>query len=283
MWSDAGSPLMVHTKNQAQALRAQLQMRHGDDVVVEFAMRYGGPAVKDVLQRMLEQGVRKLMVLPLYPQYSGSTTRVYIRRPGDGLQPAPLAARIGVSSVITTITLLTSRHWRGACRSTNPVTAPLTSLIFSYHGTPRSYLDQGDPYHCQCHATSRLVAETLGLREDDYLTTFQSRFGRAEWLRPYTDETLRELAAAGTKSVQLLCPGFAADCLETVEEIDVENRAYFLEAGGQSFQYIPCLNDAPAHIEALADIADPQLTEWLARSSDPAATRSRAIAMGADQ
>ncbi|MDH4042046.1 MAG: ferrochelatase, partial [Gammaproteobacteria bacterium] len=145
------------------------------------------------------------------------------------------------------------------------------------------YLDQGDPYHCQCHKTTRLVAAQLGLAESDYMTTFQSRFGKAEWLQPYTDATLKALPGTGIKSVQVVCPGFAADCLETLEEIGEENRDYFLEAGGERFDYIPCLNSEPGHISALATIAGENLGGWLdvTRDGDSADTRARAIALGA--
>ena len=129
------------------------------------------------------------------------------------------------------------------------------------------YLEQGDPYHCQCLKTTRLVAEILGLADDEYLSCFQSRFGREEWLKPYTDATLKELAGNGTKSVQVICPGFSADCLETIEEIGIENRDYFIEAGGESFHYIPCLNDEQGHIEALTQLAVENLRGWLERAS----------------
>ena len=148
-------------------------------------------------------------------------------------------------------------------------------LLFSYHGEPRRYLDQGDPYHCQCHKTTRLVAEALGLAEGDYRTTFQSRVGRGEWLRPYTDEVLQQLPAAGIKSVQILCPGFSADCLETLEEIAVENRDYFIEAGGERYEYIPCLNSGEDHIRALAQLVTEQLAGWLGRAADPLQTLAR--------
>jgi len=137
--------------------------------------------------------------------------------------------------------------------------------LFSYHGVPQSYLDEGDPYHCECLKTSRLVAEELGLQETDYMTTFQSRFGRQEWLKPYTDMTLKGLPAQGIKAVQVICPGFAADCLETLEELAVENRDYFLAAGGERYEYIPALNSTPQHIAALASIVTEHLTGWVDR------------------
>ena len=155
------------------------------------------------------------------------------------------------------------------------------TLLFSYHGTPRSYLDRGDPYHCQCHKTSRLVAAALNLGEEEHQTCFQSRFGREEWLKPYTDETLKSLPAQGVKSVQVVCPGFSADCLETIEEIGEENRDYFLEAGGESFQYITCLNAEPAHIEALAELVKDNIQGWSVTGANPGETAQLAIESGA--
>jgi ferrochelatase len=142
-------------------------------------------------------------------------------------------------------------------------------LILSYHGVPLKYLLKGDPYHCECHKTSRLLAERLGLGQDDYLTTFQSRFGREEWLQPYTDETLKSLPEKGVKSVDVFCPGFSSDCLETIEEINEENREYFMEAGGEGFGYIPCLNAAPGHIDALVQLVEDNLKGWAVPDNSP--------------
>ena len=136
-------------------------------------------------------------------------------------------------------------------------------LLLSYHGAPKRYLEQGDPYYCECHKTTRLLVEMLGLGEDEYLMCFQSRFGREEWLKPYTDETLKALPGEGVKSVQVICPGFSSDCLETLEEIEVENRDYFIEAGGERYEYIPCLNDSAGHIEMLAEIVRDNTAGWL--------------------
>jgi ferrochelatase len=213
---------------------------------------------------MLQRGVRKLLVLPLYPQYSGATT---------GSTFDALAADFLHRRWLPELRFVTHYHdhpdyiraladsvraWRAAHGSAD-------KLLFSYHGVPQSYLDQGDPYHCECLKTSRLVAAQLGLQEADYQTTFQSRFGRQEWLKPYTDVVLRGLPEQGVKSVQVISPGFAADCLETLEELAVENRDYFLGAGGEHYQYIPCLNSTPEHIAALASIATEHLVGWLDR------------------
>jgi ferrochelatase len=267
VWTERGSPLLFHTQDQTDALRTSLESLYGDQVVVEFAMRYGTPSISDTLQSLLHSGVRKLLVIPLYPQYSGSTT---------GSTFDALAAEFTRRRWIPQLRFVSHYHdhkaYIGALansiRAYRSVHGDADQLLFSYHGVPQRYLDEGDPYHCECLKTSRLVAEELGLKETQYQTTFQSRFGRAKWLTPYTDVTLKGLPAQGMKAVQVICPGFAADCLETLEEVAVENRDYFLGAGGERFQYIPCLNDTPDHIAALANIAGEHLTGWLDQDQD---------------
>jgi ferrochelatase len=282
IWTERGSPLMFHTRDQAQALQAAMRERFGELVMVDFAMRYGTPDIAGTLQEMLGRGVRKLLVLPLYPQYSGATT---------GSTFDALAADFSRRRWLPELRFVSQYHDHPAYiaaiadsirtyRSRHGVAG---KLLFSYHGEPRRYLDQGDPYHCQCHKTTRLVAAQLGLPESAYLTTFQSRFGKAEWLQPYTDATLKALPGQGVTSVQVVCPGFSSDCLETLEEIGEENREYFMVAGGTKFDYIPCLNAEPGHISALAAIVEQQLSGWLV-TTDAAAcaeTRARAIALGA--
>ena len=262
VWTERGSPLMFHTRDQAEALRSVISEQFGDKVMVDFAMRYGSPSIPDVLQNMLQQGVRKLLVLPLYPQYSGATT---------GSTFDAVAADFTRRRWLPELRFVTHYHDHAAyitaladsIRAYRNEHGSADKLLFSYHGVPQRYLDQGDPYHCECLKTSRLVAEELGLDKDDYMTTFQSRFGREEWLKPYTDMTLKELPGQGIKSVQMVCPGFAADCLETIEEIGVENRDYFLAANGERYEYIPCLNSDPSHIAALAALATEHMAGWL--------------------
>lgn len=262
VWTERGSPLLFHTQDQADALRETLTARYGDQVIVEFAMRYGAPAIPDVVQGMLQRGVRKLLVLPLYPQYSGTTT---------GSTFDALAADFTLRRWIPELRFVNHYHDHKAyiaaiadsIRAYRAEHGSADTLLFSYHGIPQRYLDEGDPYHCECLKTSRLVAEELKLKETDYQTTFQSRFGRTEWLKPYTDMTLKALPEQGVRSVQIICPGFAADCLETLEEVAVENRDHFLAAGGQRYDYIPCLNSSPDHIAALATIAGDHLAGWL--------------------
>ena len=261
VWTEQGSPLLVHTEAQCNALRKVLKQHWGDDIEVAFAMRYGNPSIPDTLTQLQNAGVRQLLVLPLYPQYSGSTSgstfdaiaRDFIQRrwlpdlrvishyPDFGPYIEAMATRI-------------RRHWETAGRADR--------LIFSFHGVPQRYLKNGDPYHCECHKTARLLAEHLALGESDYLVTFQSRFGREPWLQPYTDETLKALPATGVRSVQVFCPGFSADCLETLEEIGVENRDYFLQAGGERYEYISALNALPEHIDALAALIEGNLAGW---------------------
>ena len=267
VWTDQGSPLMVHTRNQASALGKTLEGIYGEDIIVDFAMRYGQPSIDSVLQSMLDRGVRKLLVIPLYPQYSGPTT---------GSTFDAVAADFSTRRWLPQLRFVS--HY---CDHPGYIAALAASiqnyraehgsadkLVFSYHGEPRRYLNEGDPYHCQCLKTTRLVAELLGLAEDDYTTCFQSRFGREEWLQPYTDETLKAMPGQGVKSVQVICPGFSADCLETIEEIGMENRDYFMEAGGESFGYIPCLNSSSEHIEALAQLAAENLRGWLEKPAE---------------
>ncbi len=265
VWSEQGSPLMVHTRSQAQALAARCQEAFGDQVIVDCAMRYGQPAVADVIENMLSQGVRKLLVLPLYPQYSASTVgSTFDAIAQDFSQRRWLPDFRFIShyhdrpGYIEAVADSIRRYWDKHGRA--------DKLIMSYHGIPKRYLMNGDPYHCECLKTSRLVAQALELGPTEYMTTFQSRFGREEWLKPYTDETLKALPDKGVKSIQVVCPGFSADCLETIEEIGEENRDYFLEAGGERYEYIPALNDEPGHINMLFDMVQENLHGWQVES-----------------
>ena len=279
VWTERGSPLMFHTQDQADAVRRAIQARYGEMVVVEFAMRYGTPDIAGTLENMLHRSVRKLLVLPLYPQYSGATTSSTFDA---------LAADFTQRRWLPEMRFVAQYHDHPAyieaiaesIRRYREQHGNADKLLFSYHGEPQRYLDQGDPYHCQCHKTTRLVVEKLGLAESEYLTTFQSRFGKAEWLKPYTDAVLKDLPNQGAKSVQVVCPGFSSDCLETLEEIGEENYTYFKEAGGEHFGYIPCLNSDPAHISALTSIIEQQMAGWL-DDSEVDSGKALAIAMGA--
>lgn len=261
VFTEQGSPLMFHTQAQRDAIAQQMQQQYGDKVVVEFAMRYGNPDYNSVLQNMFAQGVRKLLVLPLYPQYSASTSassfdqlaRNFMRR--RWLPDLRFVSHYpDYPPFIAAAADKIRQHWQQYGQA--------DKLILSYHGIPKRYLTNGDPYHCECYKTSRLIAEQLGLSSEQYQTTFQSRFGREEWLKPYTDETLKALPGQGVKSVQVFCPGFSADCLETIEEIGEENREYFMHAGGQRYEYISALNAEPGHISALCQLINDNLHGW---------------------
>ncbi|MDX1588417.1 MAG: ferrochelatase [Oleiphilaceae bacterium] len=283
VWTDEGSPLLLHTRDQSEALARQMKLRYGEGLVVTYAMRYGNPSIASALQQLQEQGVRKLLVLPLYPQYSASTTAsTFDDLAADFTRRRWLPDLRFISHYHDFVPYIEAmaRHiesyWEEHGRA--------DKLVLSYHGIPLRYLHNGDPYHCECHKTSRLLAERLGLSKEEYMVTFQSRFGREPWLQPYTDETLKGLGAQGVKSLQVFCPGFSSDCLETIEEIDEENREYFLEGGGERFQYIPALNAEPVHIEALTALVEQNLQGWsMPDNSQVAETRRRAVAMGAEQ
>ncbi|MFK7978023.1 MAG: ferrochelatase [Halioglobus sp.] len=262
VWTEGGSPLLLHTRAQAEGLQESLEALYPGKIDVQFAMRYGKPSIAEVLQNMLDNGVRKLLVLPLYPQYSATTTAsTFDAIAQDFTQRRWLPEFRFVTHyhdnpdyiAALAYSVIEHRKQHGAA----------DKLVFSYHGIPKKCLESGDPYHCECLKTTRLVAETLGLTEDDYITTFQSRVGAQEWLQPYTDETMKALPAKGVKSVQVICPGFSSDCLETIEEIDIENREYFEGAGGERYEYIPCLNSSTAHIECLTGIVSKQAADWL--------------------
>lgn len=261
VWTERGSPLLFHTQDQASAIETKLKETWGDNIVVDFAMRYGHPALGDVVEKMMEKGVRKLLVLPLYPQYSASTTASTFDALAKDFTKRRWLPELrfimhyhDFSPFIEAAAQRIEKHW--------DVHGRADKVLFSYHGIPLRYLKNGDPYHCECYKTSRLLAERLGLGEDEYLTTFQSRFGREEWLQPYTDMTMKALPGKGVKSVQVFCPGFSADCLETVEEIGEENREYFMESGGERYEYISALNAESGHIDALTQLIENNLQGW---------------------
>lgn len=258
VFTEQGSPLLFHTRNQAAALAEQFK---SDDIIVDFAMRYGNPSVSDVTQKMFAAGVGKLLVLPLYPQYSASTTASVMDDFGDlfkKLRCLPdfrfISRYADYTPFIKAAAQHIRLHWQQHDRA--------DKLLFSFHGIPKRYQQNGDPYADECLKTANLIAAELGLTEQEYQVTFQSRFGREEWLQPYTDMTLKALPAQNVKSVQVFCPGFAADCLETLEEINVENRHYFIEAGGERYEYITALNDTPYHIDALSQLLRDNLQGW---------------------
>ena len=283
IWMPEGSPLAVWTTAQARRLQAELDAR-GHRVSVRHAMRYGEPSIPSVLDALRAEGTTRVLVLPLYPQYAAATTASVVDKVGAWARDArrvPELRFVGEyhddPGYIDALAESVAEHWRASGRAER--------LLLSFHGVPARSLTLGDPYHCQCQKTARLLGERLGLPKDALTVTFQSRFGKAQWLEPYTEPTLRAWAASGVRSVDVLCPGFATDCLETLEEIGQEARAAFLESGGQDFRYLPCLNDRPAWIAALAAIAERHLQGWPTRQpadeAELAVQRERALALGA--
>lgn len=260
IWTADGSPLRVWTERQAKLLAGSLGER-GVSVLVEHAMRYGQPAVATQLDKLKAQGATRILVLPLYPQYSGATTASVIDAVGSWAQRTRHVPELRFvnhfhddAGYLDALALTVRNQWRQGGRP--------NKLVISFHGMPRRTLELGDPYHCECHKTARLLALRLGLAETDYVVTFQSRFGRAAWLQPYTEPTLRQLAKQGVAHVDVICPGFVGDCIETLEEIEMEGKQAFLSAGGKVFNYIPCLNNQATWIAALARIATEHLQGW---------------------
>lgn len=263
---NGGSPLLIHSQNQTNLLREALQTDASKTILVEMAMRYGNPSMESVLQKLDDAGVDCLLVLPLYPQYSATTSassfdelfRIY------GTYRNPPAIRtikhyhdhpLYIHALKTQVEEFWSKFGK-------PNFAAGEKFVMSFHGVPKRTLDLGDPYHCECHKTGRLLREALGLSKEEAIVSFQSRFGKAEWLKPYTAPLLENLGAAKTSRVDIFCPGFPADCLETLEEIAMEGKELFQHAGGGKYHAIPCLNDHPDWILALKGIAEENLQGW---------------------
>ncbi|WP_291992409.1 ferrochelatase [Candidatus Accumulibacter sp. ACC003] len=263
IWTADGSPLKVHVERQAKLLRGFLGQA-GHRVLVDYAMRYGEPSIAATLSRLKAAGCTRILLLPLYPQYAASTTATALDAACVWLQSVRNQPEIrSVRSFadhpgyIAALAASVRQHWASSGRPGDSY-----RLIMSFHGLPRYTLEKGDPYHCECQKSGRLLAEALGLRAEQYQVCFQSRFGRAEWLRPYTASTLKALGKQGLQRVDIICPGFPADCLETLEEIAIEGRAEFIEAGGKEYHYLPCLNERDDWLHALADIATSHLQGW---------------------
>ncbi|MCG6884946.1 MAG: ferrochelatase [Silicimonas sp.] len=257
------SPLMTITRAQTEKIRAAMTEQYGDKVVVDFCMRYGNPSTKSKVRALVEQGCRKILFFPLYPQYAGATTATandqFFRALIDEKwvpEVRTVPAYFARPSYIEALAQSVERAYTAA--ETKP-----DILVCSYHGVPKRYLLEGDPYHCQCQKTTRLLKERLGWSDVEIVTTFQSRFGPEEWLKPYTVEEVARLAEAGKKNIAICAPAFSADCIETLEEINEEIRESFEEAGGEHFTYIPCLNDDDVHIDALADAINESLKGWV--------------------
>lgn len=260
IWTEEGSPLLVYTKRQADALRARIG---SDDLIVDFAMNYGNPSIASKVVALKEQGCDRICVVPLYPQYSAATTASVCDRTFKVLakmrwQPAVRTAASFHDQPVYVEALAESirAHIEGLSFTPDKV-------LMSYHGVPKAYLDKGDPYHCHCHKTTRLVAEKLGWAEGFAMTTFQSRFGPTEWLKPYTDKTLEAFPSEGVKNVVIVSPAFISDCLETLEELAMEGRDSFIEAGGENYSVVPCLNDSAAAIDVIEDIVGRETAGWV--------------------
>lgn len=261
VWTEQGSPLLTIARRQAAALQERLSAQLPGPVRVELGMRYGTPSVDSALAELRAANVRRLLVLPLYPQYSATTT---------GSTFDAVTRELSTWRWLPEVRFVNQYHdergyidaLAGSVRSSWAEQGEPDRLLFSFHGIPKDYFLNGDPYHCQCHKTARMTAETLELAPDRWQVSFQSRVGNKEWLRPYTDETLKAWGCEGVGTVHAVCPGFSADCLETLEEIAVENRGYFLEAGGKGFGYIPALNDGSTHMDMLADLVRRHASGW---------------------
>ncbi|MEN9435830.1 MAG: hypothetical protein RIR09_485 [Pseudomonadota bacterium] len=285
IWSAEGSPLKVWTEKQAKLLQGWLGQRN-QMVKVRWAMRYGSTSIASQLDAMKADGVTRVLILTAYPQYSATTTASVFDAVYAWAQKTRALPELRFvnhyhddSAYIAALAARIRQHWQAHGQP--------DQLLMSFHGVPQRTLQLGDPYHCECYKTARLLAQALGLARTQYQVAFQSRLGRAKWLEPYTEPTLIAMGKAGVKRVDVVCPGFTSDCLETLEEINMEARTAFLTAGGKTFHYIPCLNDDPQWIGALGSIAQQHLLGWptvgAPDSEVLAASKSAAIALGASR
>ena len=282
VWLKEGSPLRVYTEKQTALLQGYMGERTKTPFVVAYAMRYGNPSIPSALRKLKEQNCQRILVVPMYPQYAASTTATVCDIVFGELQ-----------QMRNTPALRTIKHFhdhpgyiKALANNINDYwmkNGRPEKLLMSFHGLPSYTLDKGDPYHCECHKTARLLAQQLGLKTGQYLISFQSRFGKAEWLKPYTTATLKELGRQKLKRLDVVCPGFVADCLETLEEIALEGKAEFQHAGGGEYCYIPCLNERDDWIHALTDMVLDNLQGWLIApdAGELEQGRLRALEMGA--
>lgn len=253
IWTEQGSPLLINSQNLTNKVAEKL----GDNFIVHLAMRYGKPSIDQQLKSLHQQGIRKLIILPLYPQYSGSTSGSVFDAVSKSLRKFRWTPSLNFidnyhlnSDYLDAVADSIQQHWQKNGRAER--------LLMSFHGVPKKFVDKGDPYQAQCIASAEQIAKRLDIEQDQWQLVFQSRFGAEEWLKPYCDKTLQELPQQGINSVDMVCPGFSADCLETLEEIAGENREYFEEAGGKQYSYIPCLNDSDDHAEMAANLINSQ-------------------------
>jgi ferrochelatase len=284
VWTPAGSPLLVESRALTHTVAERLQGRFGDRVRVELAMTYGNPSLEGALERLRRDNVQRLLVLPMYPQYSATTTASIFERVTAELSRWRWIPELRVvnqyweeEAYIAAVSDRIAAHWQQHGRK---------HLLFSFHSIPRRYFLAGDPYHCFCQATARRVAEHLDLAPGDWSVGFQSRFGREEWIKPYVDLTLLDYARQGPKQVTVVCPGFATDCLETLEEINMQNREAYLANGGEAFDYVPCLNSTAPQVALYEQLVLKHAQGWPEiEGRDDSATlplsRERALALGA--
>lgn len=257
IWTDEGSPLMVLSKSLFNKV-SQILTKNNDTVIVDLAMRYGEPSIAKALNQFQEQGVTNIIVVPLYPQYAGPTT---------GSTFDAVVSEIKQWRWVPSFTFISGYYdnplyiqaLANSIQEFFEAQGKPEKLVLSYHGMPQYFLENGDPYYCFCHKTTQLLVEKLGLSDDEFVMTFQSRFGKAEWLKPYTDATLESLAKEGCKNVAIVSPAFSVDCLETLEELVHENKAVFIDAGGEKYHYIPALNDRDDHCQLITEIVTQQL------------------------
>lgn len=282
IWQEDGSPLLNGTLRLGEGLAEALSLGVASPVHVAVGMRYGRPSIRQALSDLREKGCTNLLVLPLFPQYSGTTV---------GSVFDAVAAELRTWRAVPSLRTIHRYHDQPAyiealsasIREVWQRDGEPEKLLFSFHGIPLRYFAGGDPYHCECHKTARLVAEELRLPGERYEVSFQSIFGKEEWIKPTTDVTVRAMAKAGIRNLDVICPGFAIDCLETLEEIDLLNRGFFLDNGGKSFRYIPCLNDAQEHVRALAGLIRSNLRGWVPEPGEWDAESARAEARASQE
>jgi ferrochelatase len=261
VWTKDGSPLLAISKKQRQALERKLEETYGRKIPVSLAMTYGTPNMEQAGMELRKAGVQKILMLPLFPQFSSSTTAAVYDRLALGLKACPHLPEIRWvneyhqhPAYIASLAASVRDYWEQNGRG--------EKLLMSFHGIPQRYETKGDPYPSQCRATAKALSVALELNEDQWLCAFQSRFGREEWVKPYTDFTLKDWAKQGVSSVDVISPAFSADCLETLEELEVENRHFFIEAGGKQYNYIPCLNDRADHVQMMVDLVQQHTQGW---------------------
>ena len=285
VWLPEGSPLKIWTEKQAKLLQGWLAQR-GHQVQVRYAMRYGSASIASQLDALKAAGTTRVLILPAYPQYSATSTASLfdaVYSWAGQVRAIPELRFVNHyhddARYIAALAMSIQRYWKNHGRP--------DQLVMSFHGVPERTLHLGDPYHCECRKTARLLASQLGLAQEQFKVTFQSRLGRAKWLQPYTEPSLIAMGKSGVKRVDVVCPAFTSDCLETLEEINMEGRAAFLQAGGKEFHFIPCLNDDPEWITALCDITQQHLAGWPTQAAPDAprlaASRAAALALGAKQ